>query len=95
MAAYVVVEIEVKDPVRYDDYKKLAPPSIATYGGKYLARGGKTESLEGNWSPQRLVILEFPTFEQAKKWIDSEEYRPARELRHQTAQTRMVLIEGL
>ncbi len=95
MAAYVVVEIEVHDPVRYDDYKKLAPPSIAAYGGKYIARGGKTETLEGDWAPKRLVILEFPTLEQAKKWHDSPEYRAARELRHKTAKSKMVAIEGL
>jgi uncharacterized protein (DUF1330 family) len=95
MSAYVVVEIEVHDPVRYEDYKKLAPPSIAAYGGKYIARGGKTETLEGDWAPKRLVILEFPTLEQAKKWHDSAEYRPARELRQKTAKSKMVAIEGL
>ncbi len=95
MSAYVVVEIDVHDPVRYEDYKKLAPPSIAAYGGKYAARGGKTESLEGGWAPKRLVILEFPSIEQAKKWHDSPEYRPARELRNKTAKSKMVVIEGL
>ncbi len=95
MPAYVVVDIEVQDPVRYDDYKKLAPPAVAAYGGKYIARGGKTETLEGNWAPKRLVILEFPTLEQAKKWLNSPEYRAARELRHQTAKTQMVVIEGV
>ncbi len=95
MPAYVVVEIEVHDPVRYEDYKKLAPPTIAAYGGKYIARGGKAETLEGDWAPKRLVILEFPTLAQAKKWHDSPEYRAARELRHQTAKSKMVAIEGL
>ncbi len=95
MPAYVVVEIEVHDPARYDDYKKLAPPSIAAYGGKYIARGGKTETLEGGWAPKRLVILEFPSLEQAKKWHDSPEYRAARELRNQTAKSKMVAIEGM
>ncbi len=95
MPAYVVVEIEVHDPARYDDYKKLAPPSIAAYGGKYIARGGKTEALEGGWAPQRLVILEFPSLELAKKWHDSQEYRAARELRNQTAKSKMVAIEGV
>ncbi len=95
MSAYVVVEIEVHDPVRYEDYKRLAPPSIAAYGGKYVARGGKTETLEGDWAPKRLVILEFSSLEQAKKWHDSLEYRAARELRHKTAKSKMVVIEGL
>ncbi|MBI4789453.1 MAG: DUF1330 domain-containing protein [Chloroflexi bacterium] len=95
MAAYVIVDIVVTDPVRYDEYKKLAPPSIAAYGGKYLARGGKTEPLEGEWSPQRLVILEFPTVARAKEWIDSPEYSEARKLRHATAASKMILVEGL
>ncbi len=95
MSAYVIVEIDVADPVRYEDYKKLAPPSIAQYGGKYLARGGTTEALEGDWSPKRLVILEFPTVEQAKKWHDSPEYAPAKQLRNQTAKSKMVVIPGV
>ncbi len=95
MAAYVIVEIDVADPVRYEDYKKLAPPSIAQYGGKYLARGGTTEALEGDWLPKRLVILEFPTVEQAKKWHDSPEYAPAKKLRNQTAKSKMVVIPGV
>lgn len=95
MSAYVVVEIDVTDPVRYEDYKKLAPPSIAHYGGKYLARGGTTEALEGDWSPKRLVILEFSSVEQAKKWHDSQEYSEARKLRNKTAKSKMVVIPGV
>ena len=74
MTAYVIVDIEVTDPVGYEEYKKLAPAIIESFGGKYLARGGRTETLEGDWSPNRLVILQFESFEQAKKWIDSSEY---------------------
>ncbi|MBN3035692.1 MAG: DUF1330 domain-containing protein [Bacteroidales bacterium] len=92
--AYVVVDIEVLDPLRYEDYKKMAPPSLAIYGGRYIARGGTTETLEGDWSPTRLVILQFPTAERARAWLNSEEYRQARTLRHATARTRMVLTEG-
>ena len=95
MPAYVIVDVDVKDPVRYDEYKKLAPPSIAAHGGKYLARGGTTEVLEGKWTPGRLVILQFDSLEAAKKWLHCEEYREARKLRHQTANTNMVVIEGL
>jgi uncharacterized protein (DUF1330 family) len=95
MPAYVIVDIQVTDPVRYEEYKKLAPPSLAVYGGKYVARGGKTETLEGNWSPTRLVILEFESAERAKAWLNSPEYREARQLRHQTARTNMVVIGGI
>ncbi|MBZ5648738.1 MAG: DUF1330 domain-containing protein [Acidobacteriia bacterium] len=95
MAAYVVVEIEVKEAQRYERYKQLAPPSITKFGGKYLARGGETETLEGSWSPKRLVILEFPTMERAKEWWASKEYAEAKGLRQACAATKMVLLEGL
>jgi uncharacterized protein (DUF1330 family) len=95
MTAYVIVDINVHDPVGYEEYKKLAPSAIELYGGKYIARGGKTETLEGNWSPNRLVILQFENFEQAKKWLNSPEYSDARKMRHQTANSQMIVIEGL
>ena len=95
MTAYVIVDIDVHDPVGYEEYKKLAPAAVAFHGGKYIARGGRTETLEGEWSPSRLVILQFESIEQAKKWLDSEEYRAARQMRHQTARSNMVVIEGM
>ncbi len=95
MTAYVIVDIDVHDPVGYEEYKKLAPSAIELYGGKYIARGGKTETLEGDWSPKRLVILQFENSEQAKQWLNSPEYRAARKLRHQTTNSQMVVIEGL
>jgi uncharacterized protein (DUF1330 family) len=94
MAAYVIVDIEVKDLEGYESYKKLARSAVLAYGGKYLARGGRTETLEGDWKPNRLVILEFESVERAKQWLESEEYREARSLRHQYAISRMVVIEG-
>ena len=95
MSAYVIVDIDVHDPVGYGEYKKLAPAAVAFHGGKYIARGGRTETLEGEWSPSRLVILQFESIEQAKTWLDSEEYRAARQMRHQTARSNMVVIEGI
>jgi uncharacterized protein (DUF1330 family) len=95
MTAYVIVDINVTDPVRYEDYKSLAAPTVELYGGKYIARGGKTQTLEGDWSPTRLVILQFDDTEQAKSWLNSTEYSEARALRHQTATSNMVLIEGV
>lgn len=95
MSAYVIVEVEVTDLVGYDDYKKLAPPAVALYGGKYLARGGKNESLEGGWQADRLVILEFPSIENAKAWLNSPEYAPAKALRHQYARSKMIVVEGV
>ncbi|HBL56182.1 MAG TPA: DUF1330 domain-containing protein [Candidatus Lambdaproteobacteria bacterium] len=95
MSAYVIVDITVTDPERYEDYKKLAPPAIAAYGGKYVVRGGKSEKLEGNWEPNRIVILEFESTEKAKEFINSPEYREARALRHETASSNMIVVEGL
>jgi uncharacterized protein (DUF1330 family) len=95
MTAYVIVDINVTDPVRYEDYKRLAAPTVGLYGGKYIARGGKTETLEGDWSPTRLVILQFDSSEQAKNWLNSTEYSEARSLRHETATSNMVVIDGV
>jgi uncharacterized protein (DUF1330 family) len=95
MTAYVIVDINVTDPVRYEDYKRLATRTVELYGGKYIARGGKTETLEGDWSPARLVILQFDSTDQAKNWLNSTEYSQARALRHETAISNMVVIEGV
>ena len=94
MAAYVVLDIKVTDPERFNRYRELAPPAIAAYGGKYLARGGKTEVLEGDWVPNRIVVLEFPTPEQAKQWLESPESREARALRHLAATTNAIVVQG-
>ncbi|MBK8618280.1 MAG: DUF1330 domain-containing protein [Anaerolineales bacterium] len=94
MTAYVIVDIEVLDPEGYKEYVKLAPEAVKLYGGKYIARGGPNETLEGDWQAKRLVILEFPSVEQAKNWVNSPEYAPARALRHQYARTNMVVVEG-
>lgn len=95
MTAYVIVDIEVHDPVGYEEYKKLSPAAIALYGGKYIARGGKTETLEGDWSPSRLVILQFESSEQAKDWLNSPEYSEVKKMRHATTRSNMIVTEGL
>jgi uncharacterized protein (DUF1330 family) len=94
MPAYVVVQIVVEDPQAYEQYKTLAPPSIAVYGGRYVVRGGPSEILEGSWQPPRLVLLEFPTAERARAWWSSPEYAPAKALRQRSARTEMLLIEA-
>lgn len=95
MPAYVVTEIEVIDKDRYEAYKQMVAPSIAAYGGKFLVRGGATETLEGSWSPQRLVIVEFASKAQAKAWWGSPQYAEAKALRQATARTQMIVAEGL
>jgi uncharacterized protein (DUF1330 family) len=95
MTAYVILDITVHDPVRYEDYKALAAPTLAPYGGRYLVRGGAVETLEGGWQPKRLVVLEFPDVERAKAWLNSEEYRPARALRQATASAQAIVVPGV
>jgi len=94
MPAYIIVEVEIHDPVQYEDYKKQTPISLAKYQGKFIVRGGKTKTLEGGWDPQRIVVLEFPNAELANNWWASEEYAPAKALRHRTAKSKMILVEG-
>lgn len=94
MAAYVIVDVEVKDPVRYEEYKAMAAPTVALYGGKYIVRGGTTEILEGAYKPNRIVVLEFETMEQARQWWHSPEYSKAKQLRQSIATTTMFIVEG-
>ncbi len=95
MPAFVIVEIEVRDPEAYETYRSLVPASVDAYGGRFIARGGATENLEGDWTPERIVVLEFPSLERAKQWWSSPEYRDAKAIRMRAAQTRMIAIEGV
>ena len=95
MAAYVIAHIDVKDPVRYEDYKKMSPVSIGKYGGRFIARGGAVEVLEGTWEPKRLVLVEFPSVDAARQWYESEDYAPAKALRQATSTGDLVMVEGL
>ena len=94
MAAYVIGDIEVTDPGIYDDYRKQVLATVEKYGGRFAVRGGKVEPLEGGWSPKRIVLLEFPSFEQARKWYRSPEYAPLIKLRQKGARGRLLIVEG-
>lgn len=94
MAAYVLVEVEVTDPATYEEYKQLTPASLVAYGGKFIVRGGAYETLEGDWKPNRMVVLEFPSVEQAKAWWNSPEYSKAKAIRQRAANTKMIVLEG-
>ena len=95
MPAYLIVEIDILDPGGYEQYKNLAGATVEKYGGKYVVRGGSTEVLEGEWQPKRIVVLRFESADRAKEWLNSEEYREPRRMRHRTARTNMILVEGL
>jgi len=94
MTAFVIFDIEVTDPENYEGYKRLAAPTVEMFGGKYIARGGQTEILEGDWSPKRIVIMQFESVERAKAWINSPEYSEARALRHKYSVSKAIVVEG-
>ena len=94
MAGYLIVQVEVTDSVQYEDYKKMVPASLEPFGGKFVVRGGACENLEGNWQPKRLVVIQFPSVDAAKKWWASSEYRDAKALRQRSAKAEMIVVEG-
>ncbi len=95
MAAYAIVQVEITDPARFEEYKVQVPATIEKYGGKYLARGGAFAVLDGDWPTERTVILEFPTMDDAKRWYDSPEYAGPKALRKQAARVNIVVVEGI
>jgi uncharacterized protein (DUF1330 family) len=94
VTAYVIVDMEVTDPVGILDYRKLAEASVAQYGGRFIVRGGATEILDGEWQPKRVVVLEFPSAPEARRWHSSPEYAAACRIRNRAANTNMILVEG-
>lgn len=95
MSAYIIVDVTITDPESYEEYKTYTPASIAAFGGKFVARGGRSETLEGEWQPGRIVILEFPTVENAKAWWNSDMYAPAKAIRYQAAKSKMIVVQGI
>lgn len=95
MPCYVIVEIDVTDPTVYEEYRRQAEATVVSQGGKYIVRGGAVETLEGDWRPKRLVVLEFPSVTQARAWWHCEEYRAPKNLRQKSAVTQMILVEGV
>ena len=95
MPAYVIIETDIHDPEQYERYKEASPAAVAAGGGRFVARGGELAVFEGEWQPARLVILEFPDLETARRWYASETYQEAKKLRDGAAQLNMVAVEGL
>jgi uncharacterized protein (DUF1330 family) len=94
MAVFVIADIEVLDRPSFDEYRRLVPATIASHGGRYLARAGATEVLEGDWTPQRCVILEFPDMERFRAWWDSPEYAPLKALRQRATTSHVIVTQG-
>jgi uncharacterized protein (DUF1330 family) len=95
MPAYVIVETDIMDPERYEQYKAASPGAIAAGGGRFLVRGGEIVVLEGHWQPPRLVILEFADLAAAKRWYESQAYQDAKKLREGAARLRMTAVQGI
>jgi uncharacterized protein (DUF1330 family) len=87
--------VSIEDPVRYEDYKRMVPGTLAPFGGRFIARGGEVDVLEGTWRPERLVILEFPSVERARAWWNSPGYAEARALRQATSTGTLLILEGV
>jgi uncharacterized protein (DUF1330 family) len=95
MPAYVVVDVERTDMERAARYSELSGPSVERHGGHFLARGGALRVLEGDWEPERLVVIEFPSVDAAQAWFDSDDYGEARLVREGAGHWRMVVVEGM
>jgi uncharacterized protein (DUF1330 family) len=95
MPAYVIADVTVTDQATMDEYRKQVPATIAKYGGRFLVRAGAHQTLEGDWKPNRLVVLEFPTMDAARRWYDSEEYREPKALRFKAGRANLVMVEGV
>lgn len=95
MKAYIIVDVHITNPTLYEEYRKLTPASLVPYDGKFIVRGGTTDTLEGDWAPGRVVVLEFPSVEKAKAWWSSPGYAPAKAIRQSASDTRMILVEGV
>lgn len=94
MPAYVIVDIDIFDPTGFAEYRKAVVPLVEKYGGKYIAVDDQIQTLEGNWSPKRIVMIEFPSMERAKEWFSCEEYREPCNIRKRTAKTNLILVDG-
>ncbi len=94
MAAYMVVDNEVTDAEGFREYQKRVGSTLESYGGHSLSEGERMRILEGDWHLHRLILLEFPSVEQARRWYQSDEYAPVKDIRLKTALTQVILVQG-
>jgi uncharacterized protein (DUF1330 family) len=93
--AFVIANITILDPIRYEEYKRMVPATLVPFGGRFVVRGGDTQVLEGDWRPGRLVLLEFPSVERARAWWTSPQYAAARDVRQATSTGTLIILEGV
>ena len=94
-SAYILANVQVTNPEQYEEYKKFSSAAMKAHGAEVCVRGGAVQVLEGDWTPDRVVLLKFPSVEAARAFNDSPEYALARNARQGAAVMRMVLIEGV
>jgi uncharacterized protein (DUF1330 family) len=94
MAAYVIGDVEVTDPAAFQEYRNRVGPTVEQYGGRFVVRGGRVNPKEGDWQPHHLLMLEFPSLEQAERWYNSSEYQPLITIREKAARTLLIIAEG-
>lgn len=95
MPALLISTIDITDPVGYEEYRRRVAPVLARFGGRFLVRGGAIHHLEGEWHPKRVVVVEFESVEKAKAFSDSSEYAAAKEIRHRTSESSVIVVEGV
>ena len=95
MSAYLISTIEITDPAGYEEYRELVAPALQQFGGKFLARGGKIDYLEGQWKPKRVVVVEFESMEKARAFSDSSDYAKAKAIRQRTSISSVLVVEGV
>src|SRR5437588_2487652 len=93
VAAYLIVEVETTDEALMTEYRKHTPGAVAKFGGKFIVRGGKTRTLEGGWAPPRIVVLEFPSYEKAEEFYDSEHYKPILAMRLKAGRSKAIIVD--
>lgn len=94
MPAYVVVTVEITDPSAYEEYRARALATVQKFGGRFLARGGALEVIEGDWEPERVILLEFPDMGTVRRWYDSDDYQAIIPYRSSSSKFNMVMVEG-
>ena len=95
MPSYVIADVEVTDPTKFQEYSNQVPSTVEKYGGEYLVRGGDTERAEGSWEPKRMGVIKFEDMEQLKRWYYSQEYSDPMQLRHHSANSSVLFVEGV
>jgi uncharacterized protein (DUF1330 family) len=95
MPAYIISDVTIRDREAFEAYRTRAAASIAAHGGRYLVRGGDVETLEGDWQPSPLIVVEFPDIETARRWYRSNEYAAALEVRDAALSRNLILVDGV